>query len=192
VVARGDLAEGHGEQPLSEYEREAFFCLLLMAGSEPPRNTMAGGLLALAQHPEQWQALRSDRSLLPGAIEELLRWTSPTPYNRRTATRPLRFRDTEIAAGEKVTFWWASANRDESVFADPETFDIRRTPNPHLAFGDGMHSCLGTQLARIELRLLLEELLDRVSEIRLTGPVEWAPSNKHTVTLHLPVELVAA
>ncbi|WP_308119527.1 cytochrome P450 [Streptomyces sp. JJ38] len=186
VMAREDIP---GDTPLTEYEREAFFNLLLLAGSEPARNTMAAGVLALAEHPEQWEALRADRSLLPGAIEEMLRWSSPTPYNRRTATRDTVFRGTEIRAGEKVTFWWASANRDASVFAEPTTFDIRRSPNPHLAFGHGTHSCLGEQLARLEIRLLLEALLERVREIRITGPVEWAPSNKHTVTLRMPVEL---
>ncbi|MCZ7417351.1 MULTISPECIES: cytochrome P450 [unclassified Streptomyces] len=186
VMAREDIP---GDTPLSEYEREAFFNLLLLAGSEPARNTMAAGVLALAEHPEQWEALRADRSLLPGAIEEMLRWSSPTPYNRRTATRDTVFRDAEIKAGEKVTFWWASANRDASVFAEPTTFDIRRSPNPHLAFGHGTHSCLGEQLARTEIRLLLEALLERVREIRISGPVEWAPSNKHTVTLRMPVEL---
>jgi cytochrome P450 len=100
--------------------------------------------------------------------------------------------EAHIRAGEKVTFWWASGNRDESVFADPTTFDIRRDPNPHLAFGRGIHSCLGEQLARLEITVLLEELLDRVAELRLAGPVEWAPSNKHTVTLHLPLEFVPA
>jgi cytochrome P450 len=192
VMALQDIPADRGEAPLSEYEREAFFCLLLLAGSEPPRNAMAAGVLALAQHPEQWQALRADRSLLPGAIEEMLRWASPTPYNRRTATRDVTFRDARIRAGEKVTFWWASANRDESVFTDPMTFDIRRSPNPHLAFGHGTHTCLGDQLGRLEIRLLLEELLDRVAEIRVTGDVRWAPSNKHTVTLRMPVELVPA
>jgi cytochrome P450 len=192
IMSHQDISEDNGEKPLLEFEREAFFCLLLLAGSEPPRNTMAAGVLALAQHPEQWQALRANRALLPTAIEELLRWSSPTPYNRRTATEDVVFRDAEIKAGDKVTFWWASANRDETVFTDPEVFDIHRSPNPHVAFGDGTHACLGDQLARIEIRLLLEELLDRVAEIRLTGDVSWAPSNKHTVTLHMPVQLVPA
>jgi len=192
IMSHQDLPAHETEGPLSEFERSAFFCLLLMAGSEPARNTMAAGLYALAQHPDQWSLLRADRSLLDGAIEEMLRWSSPTPYNRRTATEDLVFRDAEIKAGQKVTLWWASANRDESVFDSAETFDIRRSPNPQVAFGHGIHSCLGEQLARLEMRLLLTELLDRVEEIALAGEVEWAPSNKHTVTLHLPVELKPA
>jgi cytochrome P450 len=192
IMSHQDIPPDQGEQPLSEFEREAFFCFLLLAGSEPSRNSMAAGVLALATHPGQWQELREDRSLLPAAIEEMLRWSSPTPYNRRTVTRDVTFGDTAMKAGDKVTCWWASANRDASVFADPGTFDIRRSPNPHLAFGDGTHFCLGDQLARIEIRLLLEELLDRVAEIKVTGDVRWAPSNKHTVALHMPVQLIPA
>jgi cytochrome P450 len=192
LLAHHELAPHPAERPLSDFEREAFFCLVLMAGSEPSRNTMAGGLLALAQHPDQWQALRADRSLLPGAIEEILRWTSPTPYNRRTATQDLTIGDARVLAGQKVTLWWASANRDEAVFTAAGAFDIRRDPNPHLAFGRGIHSCLGEQLARMEIGMLLTELADRVAEIRLAGPVDWAPSNKHTVVLHVPVELLPA
>jgi cytochrome P450 len=163
-----------------------------MAGSEPSRNAMAAGLLALAKDPDQWQALRADRSLLPGAIEEILRWTAPTPYNRRTATQDVSFGDARVLAGQKVTLWWASANRDEAVFTDPDRFDIRRDPNPHLAFGRGSHGCLGERLARMEIGVLLTELADRVAEIRLAGPVDWARSNKHTVVLHSPVELLPA
>lgn len=185
LVARATLPEG--ERPMSAYEREVFFNLILGAGSEPPRNAIAHGLLALAEHPDQWKALREDRSLIPGAVEEMLRWSSPTPYNRRTATRDVELNGARIKAGEKVTFWWASANRDESVFADPNTFDIRRDPNPHLAFGFGTHDCMGESLGRLELRLVLEALLDRVGELRTAGPVRWARSNKHTVILNLPV-----
>jgi len=192
LIAHGELPDVPGVRPLTDYDRSANFCLLLMAGSEPARNTMAAGIYALAERPEQWAALRADRSLLPGAIEEMARWSSPTPYNRRTATRDVTFRDAEIKAGEKVTFWWASGNRDESVFADPMTFDIRRNPNPHLAFGRGIHSCLGEQLARLEIAVLLEEMLDKIAELRVVGDVTWAPSNKHTVTLKLPLEFVPA
>ncbi|MFD0662092.1 cytochrome P450 [Thermocatellispora tengchongensis] len=185
LVARAELPDG--ERPMSAYEREVFFNLILGAGSEPPRNAIAHGLLALAEHPEQWKALREDRSLVPGAVEEMLRWSSPTPYNRRTATRDVELGGTLIRAGEKVTFWWASANRDESVFADPDVFDIRRDPNPHLAFGFGAHGCMGERMGRLELRLVLEALLDRVGELRPAGPVRWARSNKHTVILNLPM-----
>jgi cytochrome P450 len=192
AIISSDLPEGHGEPPLSDYEREVFFNLLSLAGTEPTRNAIAVGLLGLAENPAQWKELRADRSLLDGAIEEMLRWSTPTPYNRRTATEDIVFRDVLIRAGEKVTLWWASANRDERVFVRPQTFDIHRDPNPHLAFGHGSHTCLSLTLARTELRTLFEELLDRVAEIRLTGPVPWARNNKHTVALKVPVELVPA
>lgn len=189
VTAAGDIV---GAAPLTPLERMSNLVLLVLTGNEQPRNTGAAGVLALAQHPEQWRALRADRSLLPGAIEEMLRWAPPNPYNRRTATRDVDFRGQHIRAGDKVTFWWAAANRDEAVFPEPDTFDIRRDPNPHLSFGAGRHSCVAGELGRVELTVLVETLLDRVAEIRLTGPVAWAPSNKHAVLLDLPVELVPA
>ncbi|ARP73393.1 cytochrome P450 [Streptomyces pluripotens] len=192
VIAAGDLPEGCGQPPLREYEREVFVNLLSLAGSEPTRNVIAVGLLALAERPDQWQALRSDRSLLDGAVEEMMRWSTPTPYNRRTATEDFMFHGARIRRGDKVTLWWASANRDENVFADPLSFDVRRNPNPHLAFGWGPHSCLAVDLARLELRALFDTLLDRVAEVRLTGPVPWANNSKHTVALRVPVEFVPA
>ena len=192
VIAASDLPEGHGEPPLREYEREVFVNLLSLAGSEPTRNVIAVGLLALAERPDQWQALRADRSLLDSAIEEMMRWSTPTPYNRRTATEDFTFRGVQIRAGDKVTLWWSSANRDESVFADAMSFDVRRNPNPHVAFGKGPHSCLAVDLARIELRALFSVLLDRVAEVRLTGAVPWANNSKHTVALQVPVEFVRA
>lgn len=191
LLARGELASGSGEKPLTDLERQTCFCLMVLAGTESTRNTIAGGILALVEHPEQWRALRADRSLLPGAVEEILRWTSPTPYNRRTATHDVRIRDAQIRAGDKVTLWWTSANRDEEVFSSPFSFDIRRNPNPHLAFGYGSHSCFGEQLGRLEMRVVLETLLDRVERIELTGPVTWAGSNKHTVVMRMPVALTA-
>ncbi|MFF1768591.1 cytochrome P450 [Streptomyces sp. NPDC058249] len=190
VLALGAIEEGHGEEPLTAQERDANAVLILITGFEQPRNTIASGVLALAQHPEQWQALRKDRSLLPQAVEEILRWAPPNPYNRRTATRDLELHGHHIKAGDKVTFWWPSANRDEAVFDNASTFDIGRTHNPHLSFGTGTHFCLGDQVARLEIRLFLEALLDRVAEVRLTGPVGYAPNNKHTVILDMPVELV--
>ncbi|WP_409182858.1 cytochrome P450 [Amycolatopsis sp. VS8301801F10] len=191
-VIHADLPEVEGVAPLSDYEREVFFNLLSLAGTEPTRNAIAIGMLALAERPDQWRALRADRSLLDGAIEEMLRWSSPTPYNRRTATEDIEFGGHLIRKGEKVTLWWASANRDPEVFPNPDAFDIRRDPNPHLAFGHGTHTCLGLTLARSELRALFTELLDQVAQVRLTGPVPWARNNKHTVALEMPVEFVPA
>ena len=136
-----------------------FFNLLVAAGSETTRNAIALGMAALIEHPDQWALLHADPSLLTGAVEEILRWSSPTLYNRRTATRDMEVAGQPIRAGDKVTLWWASANRDEAVFDEPFRFDVRRAPNPHLAFGYRSHFCLGANLARMEIRIMLEELL---------------------------------
>ncbi|MDT5234711.1 MAG: hypothetical protein QOF47_698 [Mycobacterium sp.] len=159
VVANATL----GDDSLSDLELYLFFSLLFSAGAETTRNAVAGGLLALADHPEQLRALRADLALLPTAVEEMVRWTSPSPSKRRTATRDIKLGGYAIEAGQKVQIWEGSANRDAAVFADPDVFDISRKPNPHLGFGQGVHYCLGANLARLELRVLFEELLSRFS-----------------------------
>jgi cytochrome P450 len=181
-----------GTPHLTDIELQMFFNLLIAAGSETTRNSITLGLLALAAQPAQWRAVARDRSLVPGAVEEILRFASSTPYNRRTATVDAEVRGQRVAAGEKVTLWWASANYDEDVFAEPFTFDVTRRPNPHLAFGHGAHFCLGANLARAEIRLVLDCFLDRFDGIEPTGPVEWTRSNKHTGVRHAPVHLVPA
>jgi cytochrome P450 len=188
AIVHGTVKGSDGkDEPLTDLELQMFFNLLVAAGSETTRNSIAVGLQALIDHTDQWQALQTDRALLATAVEEVLRWASSTPYNRRTATRAVTIRDQTIAAGDKVTLWWASANRDDDMFADPFRFDIRRTPNPHLAFGHGAHFCLGANLARLEIRLVFDALLDRFAAITLAGPVEWTRSNKHTGVRHMPV-----
>jgi cytochrome P450 len=176
---------------LSDLELYLFFSLLFSAGAETTRNSVAGGLLALADHPEQLQALRADLGLLPTSVEEMVRWTSPSPSKRRTATRDVELGGCAIEAGQKVQIWEGSANRDAAVFEDADSFDIERKPNPHLGFGQGVHYCLGANLARLELRVLFEELLDRFSSVQVVKPVEWARSNRHTGIRHLVVELRA-
>jgi cytochrome P450 len=190
AVVQGRI-EGDGAEPesLTDLELQMFFNLLIAAGSETTRNSIAVGLMVMIEQPEEWRALQADRTLLPGAVEEMLRWASSTPYNRRTATRDVTLRGQTLRRGDKVTLWWASANRDEEVFADPFRFDLRRKPNPHLAFGHGSHFCLGANLARMEIRLVFEALLDRFDEIALAGPVGWTRSNKHTGVRHMPVTL---
>jgi len=190
LLARGQIAGDRA--PLGDLERQTSFCLMTLAGTESARNMIAGGVLALIEQPAQWRALRADRSLIPQAIEEILRWTSPTPYNRRTATRDIRIHDAQIRAGDKVTLWWTSANRDEAVFTNPSAFDIRRDPNPHVAFGHGSHACFGHELGKLEMRIVLEALLDRFDRLELTGPVAWAASNKHTVVMRMPVVVTPA
>jgi cytochrome P450 len=177
------------DESLSDLELYLFFSLLFSAGAETTRNSVAGGLLALIENPDQMHALRADLEHLPTAIEEMVRWTSPSPSKRRTATREVELAGCQIAAGQKVQIWEGSANRDGLVFAEPDTFDIMRKPNPHLGFGQGVHYCLGANLARLELRVLYEELLTRFGSARLVKPVEWTRSNRHTGMRHLVVEL---
>ncbi len=145
--------------------------------------------MALVENADQWRALQDDRSLLPSAVEEILRWATSATYNRRTATTAIEIGEHRIAAGDKVTLWWASANRDDDVFAEPFRFDLRRDPNPHLAFGHGTHFCLGAALARLEMRLLFTALLDQVAGFELDGAPEWTRTNKHNGIRHLPVTL---
>jgi cytochrome P450 len=187
VVANATL----GNDSLSDLELYLFFSLLFSAGAETTRNAVAGGLLALADHPEQLRALRADLALLPTAVEEMVRWTSPSPSKRRTAARDVELGGYAIEAGQKVQIWEGSANRDASVFTDPDVFDIGRKPNPHLGFGQGVHYCLGANLARLELRVLFEELLSRFSSVKVVKTVEWTRSNRHTGIRHLVVELTA-
>ncbi|CPR11309.1 P450 monooxygenase [Mycobacterium bohemicum DSM 44277] len=174
---------------LSDLELYLFFSLLFSAGAETTRNAVAGGLLALAEHPQQLGALREDLDLLPTAVEEMVRWTSPSPSKRRTATRDATLGGQSIRAGQKVQIWEGSANRDSAVFDRADEFDISRKPNPHLGFGQGVHYCLGANLARLELRVLYEELLSRFTGVRVVRPVEWTRSNRHTGIRHLVVEL---
>jgi cytochrome P450 len=187
VVANAGVNDTDTE--LSDLELYLFFSLLFSAGAETTRNAVAGGLLSLIEHPAQFQALRADMSLLPNAIEEMVRWTTPSPSKRRTATREVSLGGVTITAGQKVQVWEGSANRDELVFSDPDTFDITRKPNPHLGFGYGVHYCLGANLARLELRVMFEELLTRFSGAELAAPVEWTRSNRHTGIRHLFVAL---
>lgn len=176
---------------LSDVESYLFFNLLFSAGAETTRNAIAGGLLALIERPDVYRALRADPQLLPTAIEEMVRWTSPSPSKRRTATRRADLGGHTIEPGQKVLVWEGSANRDDSVFANPDSFDITRKPNPHLGFGQGVHYCLGANLARLELRVIFEEILRRYRGVELARPVEWARSNRHTGIRHLVVELNA-
>ncbi len=188
VVAAAEVEGADGRvRPLTDLELSMFFNLLVVAGSETTRNSIALGLVALLEHPDQLEDLRDDRSLMAGAVEEILRWTTATLYNRRTATRTSTLSGTTISAGDKVTLWWPSANRDERVFDDPFRFDIRRVPNPHVTFGHRTHFCLGANLARLEIRVVLDEVLDRWDGITLTGPVTRVRTNKHAGVSHVPL-----
>ena len=169
-------AEVDGER-LSDDELAMFLVQLLVAGNETSRNMLSGGLVALAEHPDQWQALRDDRRLVASAVEEWLRWTTPVVYFMRTATRDVEVRGARIGAGEPVVLLYASANRDADEFGpSAERFDVARHSNRHMAFGFGPHFCIGAALARLEGRVLLEELLDRFARVERAGPVERSAS----------------
>ena len=179
-------AEVEGEQ-LTPLEFNVFFMLLAVAGNETTRNLISGGMLALSEHPDQHARLLEDPALIPTAVEEMLRWVTPVMYFRRTTTRDVEISGHQIAAGEKVTLWYISGNRDEEVFG-PERFDVGRDPNPHLGFGGGgAHFCLGASLARLEIRIMFEELLRRLPDIQLAGPVARLRSNFISGIKHMPV-----
>jgi len=162
-----------GGDQLNDAELAMFLVQLLVAGNETTRNLISGGLVALAENPVQWNRLAGDRSLVPGAVEEMLRWTTPVVSFMRTATRDTELSGVAVAEGEPVLMVYASANRDEAVFGPgADRFDVGRHPNPHLSFGSGSHFCLGAALARLEGRIVLEELLDRFDTLELAGPVE--------------------
>jgi cytochrome P450 len=190
LVSQLLAGEVDGER-LSELEFDSFFLLLAVAGNETTRNLVSGGMLALLEHPAQRDQLISNRGWLPDAVEELLRWVSPISHMRRTATRDVELRGQRILAGEKVVLWYASANRDEQVFERPFRFDVRRRPNRHLAFGVGEHFCLGSHLARMETRVLFEELLRRLPDLDLAGPVQRLASNFVNGIVSMPVRFHA-
>lgn len=178
-----------GEGPMTDVDFGSFFVQLVVAGNDTTQSMLSGGLLALLQHPDQLAEVRADPSLVPGAVEEILRWANPLHYFRRTATEDTVLNGTEIAAGDKVAMYYTSANRDEDVFVDPHAFDVRRDPNPHLSFGIAEHFCLGVHLARLEGRVFFEELLATFPSIELAGEPERTRSNLNNGLKALPVRL---
>jgi cytochrome P450 len=177
VLSELARAEVEGDQ-LSEAELAMFLVQLLVAGNETTRNLISGGLVALAENPGQWQKMAEDRALLPTAVEEMLRWTTPVVSFMRTATKDTELSGVAIAAGEPVLMLYASANRDEEVFGpNAASFEVSRQPNPHIAFGFGNHFCLGAALARLEARLVFDELLDRFEGVVMAGEVERSGSS---------------
>lgn len=181
-------AEVDGER-LSTEDLNRFFQLLVIAGNETTRNLLTGAVLTLGDHPAEWDALRAAPDLLPSAIEEVLRFHSPVIQFRRTATCDTVLGGQEIAEGQKVVMFYGSANRDESVFADPDRFDVTRNPVNHLAFGAGTHFCLGNSLARMEARVLLGRLFARFPHMRPAGGPERFRSNFINGIRRLPVQL---
>lgn len=187
-VVQAEVEDDDGRRaPLSDLELQMFFSLMVAAGSETTRNAIALGMAALIEHPAQLARLQSDPDLMSSTVEEILRWTSPTLYNRRTATRDVDLGGPRVRAGDKVTLWWTSADFDEAVFDEPFDFDISRAPNPHLAFGVKTHFCLGAALARMEIRIMLEETLRRFDDLRLEGPIRRVRTNKHAGVCSMPM-----
>ncbi len=183
------LAGNFGDGPMTDLDFGIFFVQLVTAGNDTTKTMLSSGLLALLEHPEQLAALRADPSLIPGAVEEILRYENPLHYFRRTATADSVLHDTEIAAGEKVAMYYTAANRDPDVFADPHRFDISRSPNPHLSFGIGEHFCLGAHLARLEGQVFFEEVLGTFSQIEATGEPVRVRSNLNNGLKRFPVRL---
>ena len=163
---------------LEDMEFLLFFLLLVDAGGDTTRNLLSGGLLALMENPEQMAWLMADLpGRLPSAREELLRWTSPVIYMRRTARKDVELAGQQIREGDKVVMYFGAANRDPAAFDRPETLDLSRPENPHIAFGTGPHGCLGQHIARIEIDAMLMEVLTRMDDFALAAPPEWLPSN---------------
>jgi cytochrome P450 len=176
VLVQAEVVDDDGTPTrLSNHELDLFFFLLAAAGSETTRNAISYGMLALTEHPEQLARLRADPGLLDLAVNEILRWSSPVSYFRRTATTDVEMRGQMIRSGDLVTFWHPSANRDEDVFDQPFRFDVGRTPNDQVAFGGGgPHHCLGATLARREIRIMFAALLERFTTLEVTGEPVWA------------------
>jgi cytochrome P450 len=166
------------------------FVQLVTAGQDTTQTMLSSGLLALLDHPDQLAALRADRSLLPTTVEEILRWANPLHYFRRTATADTEIRGRAIKSGDKVAMYYTSANRDEEVFASPQDFDVARSPNKHLSFGQGEHFCVGAHLARLEATIFFTELLSAFSSIELVGSPQRLRSNLNNALRTLPVRMV--
>ena len=186
VVSELARAELDGE-PLTADQVLSYCELMVEAGNETTRNAISGGLLAFCEHRGEWDRLRACPELLPDAVEEILRWVSPINHFTRTATEDCELRGQRIVAGEQVALFWASANRDEEVFAEPFAFRVDRRPNPHLAFGSGEHFCMGAHLARFELATVFRHLLARLGSFELAGEVERLSSAANAGLKHLPL-----
>ena len=189
---RDDIMTALVQAGLTQRELDVYFVLLATAGNETTRHTISHGLIALLEHPEEMQRLRQDPSLGKTATEEMLRWATPVHHFRRTAAVDTELAGSEIRAGDKVTTWFSSGNRDETVFEEPDRFDVARSPNPHMTFGPGgVHHCLGAHLAKLEIQITFEELLARGVTIELTGAPERLRSNFFNGVKRMPVAVTA-
>ena len=178
--------EVDGEK-LSEIEYAAFFLLLCVAGNETTRTVTSNGMKLLIEHPDQLEMLVEDPSLIAAAVEEILRYEPAVHSFRRTATQETEIRGQKIREDDKIVMWYPSANRDEEIFEDPDRFDIKRSPNEHLSFGIGEHFCLGANLARLELNAIFDEIVPRLREPKLAGPVRRLRSNFINGVKEMPI-----
>jgi cytochrome P450 len=186
----GALSVAQRDGVMNEREFHNYFSLLMIAGNETTRHTISSGMLALIERPDQLQLLKDDPSLISTATEEILRWATPVLHFRRTAARDTELRGQEIKTGDKVVTWYISANRDPEVFPEPYRFDVTRRPNDHVTFGPGgPHFCLGAHLARLETKILFQELLPRLDSIELAGSVERIRSNFVNGIKRMPVRV---
>ena len=183
VLANGKI-DGEAMGPM---ETLGYYLIVFNAGHDTTKNALAGGIRALVEHPEQFEMLRRDPSLVPSAVEEILRWTSSVNYMKRTVAEDVVVNGKTLSKGEALVLFYASANRDEDVFDDPFTFDITRKPNPHLAFGVGEHFCMGAHFARRSMAAILHELVRRVEAWDLAGDPEWIQASFVVGLKHLPV-----
>ncbi|MDX6534283.1 MAG: hypothetical protein QOF68_2027 [Gaiellales bacterium] len=185
--------EDENGRVLTEREFDTMFLLLVVAGNETTRQSIAHGMLALIEHPQAMERLREDASVMGTAVEEIMRWSSPVIHFRRTATVDAELRGVPMKAGDKVVTWLISGNYDEEQFPDPQTFDITRKPNNHVTFGrGGPHFCLGAHLAKLETRIMFEELLPRLASIELTAPARRVQSNFTNAYKAMPVRVTQA
>jgi cytochrome P450 len=183
VLARAEI---DGE-PMPDLELISYYMAMMIAGHDTTRNVLAGGLLALLENPEQLKALREDGDLWDTAVDEILRWTSVVIHFSRTAQIDCEMAGHTIKTGDRLALFYPSANRDEAVYHDPYTFRVDRAPNPHMAFGYGEHYCIGQALARLEVKVMMQEFLDRLSDIEVVGPVHLLSTNFVGGVKHLPV-----
>jgi cytochrome P450 len=174
-------------EPLSDIETVSYYAIIAAAGHDTSSASISGGMHALVEHPEQLARLRSDPALMPLAVEEMVRWTTPVKEFMRTAQRDYVIRGVKIAAGESVLLSYVSGNRDEEVFSDPFTFDVGRDPNRHIAFGYGVHFCLGAALARLEINSFFSELLPRLASVELAGRPDYLATTFVGGLKHLPI-----
>jgi cytochrome P450 len=187
VLVNGEMSDGI---PLSERDFHTNFLLLVVAGNETTRHTITHTMRNLIQHPEQLAILQENPDMIPWAVEEFLRYASPVYHFRRTATKDAVINGQNIKAGQKVVTWFASGNRDEAIFENPDKFDIARNPNEHMTFGrGGPHMCLGNALARIELRVMFEDLIGRIDKMEITGEVDYLRSNFVHGIKRMPVKV---